>query len=122
MASMSVLLVSGAVFVYDDIQKAQDNSEVTAQDDTKENEAVESTADLNHSVFKAKVYQDVNITNSRSAYFTCVNFIMNDKENKQSEEAWQEILPIYYALKEKNDDYYKLLKNEGFADIFEQAY
>ncbi len=122
MASMSVLLVSGAVFVYDDIQKAQDNSEVTAQDDTKENEAVESTVDLNHSVFKAKVYQDVNITNSRSAYFTCVNFIMNDKENKQSEEAWQEILPIYYALKEKNDDYYKLLKNEGFADIFEQAY
>lgn len=123
MASMSVLLVSGAVFVYDDLKQAKAQEEAAQRDDkTTDTADRNETVDLNHAVFKAKVYQDINITNSRSAYFTCVNFIMNDQETKQSEEAWQEILPVYYALKEKNDDYYKLLKNEGYADIFEQAF
>lgn len=123
MVSMSALLVSGAVFIYDDLKQAKAQEEAAQREDKAADTAdINEAVDLNHAVFKAKVYQDINITNSRSAYFTCVNFIMNDKENKQSEEAWQEILPIYYALKEKNDDYYKLLKNEGYADIFEQAF
>lgn len=121
MASMSVLLVNGAVFVYDDMQEAKANHDTaTKTEETKIEEDPIKDPDLNHTVFQAKVYQDVNITNSRSAYFTCVNFIMNEQEQQQSNEDWNEILPVYYALKDKNDAYYQLLKAEGYAEVFEE--
>lgn len=120
MASMSVLMVSGAAFVYDDMKEAK-KQEDTAQIQEKETPSDKTeNIDLNHAVFKAKVYQDMNITNSRSAYYTCVNFIMNELEKEQSEDEWNEILPVYYALKDKNDAYYQLLKAEGYTEAFEQ--
>lgn len=118
--SMSVLCVSGAVFVHDDMQKAKEHEAEIANTEEKEtNSDLVKTENFNHSVFEAKSYHGMDITNSRSAYFTCVNFLMNDKEQKQSDERWNEILPVYESLKNKNDAYYQLLQDEGYSQAFE---
>jgi len=121
MVTMSALLVSGAIFAYEDIQELKANDETAYQEEETDNHS--NQTELSHAAFQATNYQDMHIDNSRSAYYICVNFIMKQTENKQiDKEAWEEIRPVYHALKQKNDAYYQRMVNEGYHLLFEQTY
>lgn len=113
--AMSVLMVSGGVFLAEDLSLDQHPQEPSySQQESKKKEDAPMVQASN---FPSTMYQKKNIRNSRSAYYTLVNYAMNESEHSESE--FLEIQTVYQALKKKNDAYYQKLVNEGLDLVFE---
>ena len=112
--AMSVLMVSGGVMLKEDL----DMNQVRQKDLFSQQESNKQEVPVvQSSNFPTIVYQEKSIQSSRSAYFTLVNFAMD--EDEQSKEELLEIQNVYQALKQKNDAFYRKLVNEGFDLVFE---
>lgn len=130
--SFSVLTVTGAVFVVEDVQNYQaakqqsalnqkpmqkEESPIQNQPIKQENKQEEISYD---NAFQPAVYGEESITTSLDAYYLCINWAYDEVEmNEKTKEEIEEILPIYQALKQKQDAYWEKLVNKGWTTKYE---
>lgn len=121
-ASFSALAVSGAVFIKDDINRSHSVNPPITTNENDEVKQTESSANPNavYNRFQAVYYEDEIVETSFDAYYTCLNWAINeaDMQNKSKEEI-EAIRPIYEALKNKQDEYWQQLSNRGWVNAFE---
>lgn len=116
-AVMGGLLVSGGVMMADDLRNEEPKQEEPAMA-TQPPSAMMN--EINPTVFESTIYQDQTIDNSRTAYFTCLNYIYNHRDHQNEDETdFKEIKAAYESLKQKNDAYYQKLVEEGLYTVFE---
>lgn len=121
-ASFSALAISGAVFVNDDINRTQNQNEATATQEDKTTKQTESSANptATYNSFTAVYYEEDLIETSLDAYYTCLNWALNETEMKEKTQAEIDaIKPIYEALKNKQDEYWHQLENRNWVKAFE---
>lgn len=126
--SISILAVSGTAFaVTDSISSKPSNKHTLPQheisstiDSTDENPEKEEITLVQNS-FASSFYEDEIISTSLDAYYTCMNWAY-DKEDmkKRSKEEVEEILPVYQALKKKQDVYWMKLQDKQWNIAFEE--
>lgn len=121
-ASFSMLAITGAVFVNDDLNR---NKQIDQPITTNDNEAYHQTESgvnptASYNSFTAVLYEDELIETSLDAYYTCLNWALNEKEMKEKgKNEIEAIKPIYEALKHKQDEYWLQLNNRGWVKAFE---
>lgn len=130
-ASLSVLAVSGGVFLYEDsIERAsmktvphvQESSigKVENEDETEDNSAIVKQA--NTASFTPIPYHEDTIKTARDAYYTCLVFAETGEDLKQKSEDELAIFhDVYIALKKSNSPYYSQLKESGWTSMYENA-
>lgn len=122
--SLSVLTVTGGVFAYQDIKQAaslEKQDQATQEAAHNEESQEESNQAIVFNSFPHTSYEDQEITDSKSAYYTCINFAMNEEEMKQrSKEEFIKIEPVYNALKQRQDGYWDKLSSEGWSSLYEK--
>lgn len=121
-ASFSALAVSGAVFIKDDMNRSHSVNPPITTNENEEVKQTESSANPNavYNRFQAVYYEDEMVETSFDAYYTCLNWAINeaDMQNKSKDEI-EAIRPIYEALKHKQDEYWQQLSNRGWVNAFE---
>lgn len=118
--TLSVVLVTGGVFVIQDQASSKANEEVQAgySIGTEKEEYI----DLPSNAFPATSYYDKMVYTNKDAYYICINFAMNEVDMMQKSQAeLAEIKLLYENLKEEKSEYWKRLVEEGWVSLYEQA-
>lgn len=116
--SFAALAVSGTLFAIEDL-----NTETFApyqEPTTLANKTGQINRETSNHFFTPTTYQSKHITSSIEAYYTCLNWALDEEEMMvKSKGEFDEILPVYTALKESNDLYFIQLTNRGWSSSFE---
>lgn len=116
--SFAALAVSGTVFAIEDLSAETDAS--YQEPTTMANKTEQTNSETSNHFFIPTTYQSKHITSSIEAYYTCLNWALDEEEMKTKSKAeFNEILPVYQALKESNDLYFEQMINRGWSSIFE---
>lgn len=123
-ASITALTISGTVMAVQDYNQAKEAD----NEGEKIVEQPDGSADKTNQMLTARAfgnytYDDMKITNSREAYFVLINFASTKEEmqNKTTDEL-DCINVIYKALQKADDQYYQMLKQRGWSELFELVY
>lgn len=123
-ASITALAVSGTVMAVQDFNKARETAKqeevMTEQPQAPHRETEQKLVSRS---FGNYTYDDIKITNSREAYFVLINFASTKEEmlNKTDDEL-NRIHIIYQALQKANDQYYQMLIERGWTELFHSVY
>lgn len=118
--SITTLSVSGTVMAVQDYNSAKEIAEQEETASSPLDKQNTSTPDkLVSRSFGNYSYDDIVVTNSREAYFVLINFASTKEEmlNKDKDEL-NKIKTIYEALKKADDQYYHMLVERGWSDLF----
>lgn len=129
-ASLSVLAVSGSVFLYQDIQEQLNMKSVPQVQEPSINKAEnEDIKEPNSPIimkantisFAPVIYHDDTVKTPRDAYYICLVFAENkDDFLQKSKEELSLFHAVYNALKESGSPYYTQLKDMGWAIMYEE--
>lgn len=122
--SITALAVSGTAMAVQDFNNARDAAKqeetITEQPQTPNRETEQKLVSRS---FGNYTYEDIKITNSREAYFVLINFASTKEEmlNKTDDEL-DSINIIYQALQKAGDQYYQMLTDRGWTELFHSVY
>ncbi len=121
-ASFSALAISGGIFINEDMNHNPNQNQPTVADEEQMITETESSANPSstYNSFTAVLYEDELVETSLDAYYTCLNWALdeNDMKEKTMDEI-DAIKPIYEALKNKQDEYWNQLVNRNWVYAYE---